>query len=180
MKNISILALEIYQKLGKKHSNLTELREATKKYILSEISQWTVKSTLQGDNYFFKPKEFSGDKKSSPFEIGLFKTGMPGLSDLHELKFGNLDAETDEDRFKWEDSDPYKLQKALFLKTVLETKVKPLIDSGRIEGIVFQPYDGDGLGDQRYSYFYNMYLKLGKDKYDLEKGDEGVYFITPK
>ena len=179
MESISILALEIYKKLGQKYTSPAKLREATKNYILSEISQWTVKSTQQGDSYFFKPKEFSGDKSSSPFEVRLFNSSMPGLSGLHEIKFGNLNAETDAERFKWENSDPYKLQKALFLKTVLETKVIPLLNSGKIEGIVFEPYDGDGLGDQRYSYFYNMYSKLGRDKYDLEKDGE-VYFITPK
>lgn len=179
MESISILAIEIYQKLGKKYTSLSKLREATKNYILSEISQWTIKSTQQGDNYFFKPEEFSGDKNSSPFEVRLFKSGMPGLSDFHEIKFGNLNAETDSERFKWERSDPYKFQKALFLKTVLETKVIALLNSGKIGGIVFEPYDVDGLGDQRYSFFYNMYSKLGKDKWDLEK-DDGVYFITPK
>lgn len=181
MRALNIIAIETYQKLEKHYSNLTERREATKQYILNEITQWGIKTLEQGDNYFFRPKEFKGDKNSPPFEIRLLKS--KAIEEYHELKFGNLNASTDEERYKWDDKDPYKLQKALFLKKVLESKIKPLFDSGEIMGIIFQPYDGDGLADDRYSYFYNMYSKLGKDKYDLDKGEfetEGTYFITPK
>jgi hypothetical protein len=181
MKPLSILALEIYQKLGKQYPNLTERREATKQYILNEITQWNIKTLNQGDNYFFKPKEFIGDKNSPPFEVRLLKS--KAVEGYHELKFGNLNASTDKEKFKWDDKDPYRLQKALFLSKVLESKIKPLFETGKIIGIMFQPYNGDGLADDRYSYFYNMYSKLGKDKYDLDKGEfeaEGTYFIEPK
>lgn len=181
MRALNIIAIETYQKLEKHYSNLTERREATKQYILNEITQWGIKTLEQGDNYFFRPKEFKGDKNSPPFEIRLLKS--KAIEEYHELKFGNLNASTDEERYKWDDKDPYKLQKALFLRKVLESKIKSLFDSGEIMGIIFQPYDGDGLADDRYSYFYNMYSKLGKDKYDLDKGEfeaEGTYFITPK
>jgi hypothetical protein len=178
---LNVIVIEIYQKLGKYYLNLTERREATKQYILNEITQWDIKTLKQGDNYFFKPKEFIGDKNSSPFEVRLLKS--KAVEGYHELKFGNLNASTDEEKFKWDDKDPYKLQKALFLSKVLELKIKSLFETGEIIGIMFQPYDGDGLADDRYSYFYNMFSKLGKDKYDLDKGEfeaEGTYFITPK
>jgi len=181
MRALNIIAIETYQKLEKHYPNLTERREATKQYILNEITQWSIKTLKQGDNYFFRPKEFIGDKNSPPFEIRLLKS--KAVEEYHELKFGNLNAETDEEKFKWDDKDPYKLQKALFLRKVLESKIKSLFDSGEIMGIIFQPYDGDGLADDRYSYFYNMYSKLGKDKYDLDKDEfktEDTYFITPK
>jgi len=181
MRALTILAIEIYQKLGKHYPNLTECREATRQYILNEITQWGIKTLEQGDNYFFKPKEFIGDKNSPPFEIRLLKS--KAVEGYHELKFGNLNAPTDEEKFKWDDKDPYRLQKALFLSRVLESKIKPLFESGKVIGIMFQPYDGDGLANDRYSYFYNMFSKLGKDKYDLDKGEfeaEGTYFITPK
>ena len=48
-------------------------------------------------------------------------------------------------------------------------RIRSLFETAKITGIMFQPYDGDGLADDRYSYFYNMYSKLGKDKYNLEK-----------
>jgi len=181
MRSLTILAIPIYQTLGKKYLNLTERAEATKQYIINEITQWTIKSLNQDENYFFKPNQFQGSSKSTPFEVRLLKS--KALEGYHELKFGNLNAEEDEEKFKWDDNDPYKLQKALFLKNVLETKVKKLLDSEHIMGILFQPYKGDGLEDDRLSYFYNMYSKLGKDKYDLDKGEfeaEGTYFITPK
>lgn len=181
MESLSKLAIPIYQKLSEKYFNLTERREATKQYILTEITQWEIKALEQGDNYFFKPKEFIGDKNSPPFEVRLLKSKT--IEGWHELKFGNLNASNDEEKFKWNDKDPYKLQKALFLVKVLESKIKPLFETEKIIGIMFQPYDGDGLADDRYSYFYNMYSKLGKDKYNLEKGEfeaEGTYFITKK
>jgi hypothetical protein len=181
MRALNVIAIEIYQKLGKQYSNLTERREATKQYILNEITQWGVKSIEQGGNYFFKPKEFIGDKNSPPFEVRLLKS--KAIEGWHELKFGNLNAPTDEEKFKWNDEDPYRLQKALFLKKVLESQIKALFENKKITGMMFQPYDGDGLADDRYSYFYNMYSKLGKDKYDLNKGEfeaEGTYFIEPK
>lgn len=181
MRSLTTLAVPIYQRLGKKYPNLTERAEATKQYILNEISHWTIKSLENDGNYFFKPKEFQGDSKSAPFEVRLLKS--KALEDYHELKFGNLNAEDDEEKFKWDNNDPYKLQKALFLKNVLETKVKRLFDSGNIMGILFQPYTGDGLQDDRVSYFYNMYSKLGKGEYDFEKGEfetDGTYFITKK
>jgi hypothetical protein len=181
MRALNIIVIEIYQKLENYYPNLTERREATKQYILNEITQWDIKTLKQGDNYFFKPKEFIGDKNSPPFEVRLLKS--KAVEGYHELKFGNLNASTDEEKFKWNDNDPYKLQKALFLSKVLELKIKSLFETGEIIGIMFQPYDGDGLADDRYSYFYNMFSKLGKDKYDLDKGEfeaEGTYFITPK
>jgi hypothetical protein len=181
MRALSIIAIEIYQKLGKYYPNLTERREATKQYILNEITQWDVKTLEQGDNYFFKPIGFIGNKNSPPFEIRLLKS--KAVDGYHELKFGNLNASDDGERYKWDDKDPYRLQKALFLVKVLESKIKPLFETGKIMGILFQPYNGDELADDRYSYFYNMYSKLGKDKYDLDKGKfetEGTYFITPK
>jgi hypothetical protein len=181
MKPLNVIVVEIYQKLEKYYFNLTERREATKQYILNEITQWNIKTLEQEGNYFFRPKEFIGDKNSPPFEIRLLKS--KALEGYHELKFGNLNAETDEERYKWDDKDIYKLQKALFLRKVLESKIKSLFETKKIMGIMFQPYEGDGLADDRYSYFYNMYSKLGKNNYDLDKGEfetEGTYFITPK
>lgn len=177
---LTILAAEIYTEMGE-YLNLSEKREATKQYILNEISQWKISSMEQSGNYFFKPIEFKGNKNSPPFEIRLLRS--KALEGYHELKFGNLNATDDETRFKWDNKDPYRLQKALFLKRVLESNIKSLFDKGSITGIMFQPYDGDGLADDRYTYFYNMYTKLGKDKYDLDVGEfetQGTYFVTSK
>lgn len=180
MRALTVLATEIYTKMGN-YPTLAEKREATKRHILTEVTQWRVKVLEQNGNYFFRPEEFKGDSTSPPFEVRLLKSNA--VEQFHELKFGNLNAEDDQTRFKWDDKDPYRLQKALFLRRVLEQEVRSLFESGRIIGILFQPYNGDGLANDRYSYFYNMYMKLGRDEYDLEKGEfeaEGTYFITPK
>jgi hypothetical protein len=178
MRPISILAIPIYQKLSEQYSNPTKRIKATKQYILNEVTQWSIKSLDQDGNYFFKPKEFSGDNKSLPFEVRLIKGGpYPGM---YELKFGNLNADNDKDRYYWDDKDPYRLQKALFLRNVLELKIASMLQKGKIDAIVFSPYDEDGLGEERYSYFYNMYSKLGKDKFDLQLIDDSTYVITKK
>ena len=182
MRALNVIAIEIYQKLGKQYPNLNERREATKQYILNEITQWEVKTLKQGDNYFFKPVGigFNGDKNSPPFEVRLIFD--PELQ-YHQLKFGNLNAETDEEKFKWNDKDPYRLQKALFLRNVLPSKVKILLQNEDIMGIFFIPYDKDDLGSDRLSYFLNMYSNLNKNDFELEKGEfetDGMYFITKK
>lgn len=176
MKTLSILATEIYQDLSKQYPNLSELREVTKHYLLNEVTQWTIKGFEQNNSYFIKPKEFSGDDNSAPFEVRLIDIGDG--SGYHELKFGNLNTEDDEDRYAWDNKDPYRLQKALFLRNVLESVVVKLLDADKIKGVLFQPYNGDGLGDQRYSYFYNMYSKLKKDGYKLNKVGHNTYVIT--
>jgi hypothetical protein len=178
MRSLTILAIPIYQKLSEQYPNVAQRTEATREYILKEITQWTIKSLEQDDNYFFKPKKFSGDDKSLPFEVRLIKGGpYPGM---YELKFGDLNADNDKDRYYWNDKDPYRLQKALFLRKVLESKIAAMLQSGKINAIVFSPYDEDGLGSDRYSYFYNMYSKLGKDKFDLQLIDANTYAITKK
>ena len=159
MESTSKLAIPIYQKLSRKYSNLTERREATKQYILNEITQWSIKSLEQDEGYFYKPVEFKETKDSKPFQIWLTNEG----DKTYELKFGDLNTPTDEEKFKWDDNDPYKLQKALFLVKVLENKVIPLFKNDKIEKIKFTPYDGDGLGEDRLSYFYNMFSKLNKN-----------------
>lgn len=176
MRALSLLATEIYQKLGQ-HSNLAEKREATKQYILNEITQWTTKPAHIGDVRVFKPIEFMGSETSTPFQVRLVHTPENGFE---ELKFGNLNATTDQEKYVWDDKDPNRLLKALFLHNVLEKKVAPLLKSGEIKGVHFTPYDQDELGDERYSYFYNMFTRLNTDKqYDF-KNIDGSYLITKK
>lgn len=175
MRSLNTVALEIYQKLGKKFTNLTERREATKQYILKEITQWNIKKANLNNLIAYKPLEFQGTEESTPFEIRLV---LDEEDNIWELKFGDLNAETDEERFKWDDKDPMRLLKALFLRKVLETEVNSFIKQGN--QIKFTPYNGDGLGDDRYSYFYNMFTKLNKNKkYSLTK-KEGTYYINTK
>lgn len=132
MRALTTIAVEIYQNLKEQYNSPFERAEATRQYILNEITHWEVKTSEQGDNYFFKPKEFIGDKNSPPFEVRLLKS--KALEGYHELKFGNLNASTDEERYKWDDKDPYRLQKALFLMKVLESKIKYLFETGKITG----------------------------------------------
>jgi hypothetical protein len=175
MESLTILAIPIYQKLGKQYPNLTERREATKQYILNEIARWGIKETDHINSYFFKPVEFKGTQNSKPFDVRLMYDDNSGL---HELKFGNLNASTDSEKFEWNKNDPYKLQKALFLNDIINKKVIPLLQNDTIKGIQFEPYDGDGLGDDRLSYFSNMYNKLGNG-FTWYKEDN-TYYIKKK
>lgn len=178
MRSLTTLSTAIYQKLGKNYSTLTERKNATKQYILNEITHWSIKTVNKDGGYLFKPKEFQGTDKSLPFEVGLKPAGpYPGM---YELNFGDLNAATDKEMYIWDDKDPNRLQKALFLRKVLESKIGPMLKNGDISAIVFSAFNEDGLGEERYSYFYNMYSKLGKDKFDMQMIDNDTYVITKK
>jgi hypothetical protein len=176
MRALTVLAIPIYQSLGKQYPNLTERREATRQYLL-EITHWTIKELIQGNNYFFKPVEFNPVDKVDEFQVRLI---YDTETKYHELKFGKLNAENDEEAYEWDDDDPQKLLKALFLHDVLNKKVIPLLKSNSIEGIQYKPYDGDGLGDERLSYFNNMYMKLGKDHYSLKHNPDIDKYVIIK
>jgi hypothetical protein len=174
MKSLSMLAMPIYQKLVGRYPNLSERREATKQYLLKEITHWGIKELTQNEGYFFKPSEFNGTENSKPFQIRL----IPENDGFYDLKFGNLNAPTDEERFEWDENDPYKLQKALFLYNVINKKIISLLENDIIKGIQFEPYNGDGLGDERLVYFSNMYNKLGKNFTWYKKGN--THYIKKK
>jgi hypothetical protein len=179
MRALTILATEVYQSLGK-YTNLTEKKEATKQYILTEISQWGVRKLNQGNIIIFKPKEFRGTNDSSPFEVRLV---YDPNDNFWELKFGNLNAPNSEDQFKWDDNDPNRLPKALFLQKVMDNEIIPFLKNTENEGIKFEPYDGDGLEDDRLSYFQNMFRKLNKGEFEFNKGyfeEDNTWYITKK
>jgi hypothetical protein len=178
MESLTKLAIPIYQKLGKQYPNLTERLEATKQYILNEITNWTIKGLTQNKNYFFKPNEFNGTEDSTPFEIRLVY--IPDY-DIYQLKFGNLNATSEDERYKWSKDDPFKLSKALFFQNVITNKIIPLLKSGDIRSIEFMPHDEDELGDDRLSYFRNIFDKLGKNEFKWNGPDnEGRYYISSK
>jgi hypothetical protein len=180
MRALTILANEIYQKLGKQHPNLTERKKATKQYILTEITQWGIRKLNQGNTIIFKPKEFKGTNDSSPFEVRLV---YDPNDNFWELKFGNLNAPNSEDQFKWDDNDPNRLPKALFLQKVMDGEIIPFLKNTENEGIKFEPYDGDGLEDDRLSYFQNMFRKLNKGEFEFNKGyfeEDNTWYITKK
>jgi hypothetical protein len=179
MRALTILATEVYQSLGK-YTNLTEKKEATKQYILTEISQWGVRKLNQGNILIFKPKEFKGTNDSSPFEVRLV---YDPNDNFWELKFGNLNATTPEEQFKWDDNDPNRLPKAIFLQKVMNSEIIPFLNNTDSEGIKFEPYDGDGLEDDRLSYFQNMFRKLNKNEYELNQGyfeEDDTWYVTKK
>jgi len=180
MKSLTLLAIEIYQKLGKEYPNLTERREATKQYILTEITQWSIKKLNQGNVIIFKPREFKGTNDSSPFEVRLV---YDSNDNFWELKFGNLNAPTPEDQFKWDNNDSNRLPKALFLQKIMNDEIIPFMKNTESEGIKFEPYDGDGMEDDRLSYFQNMFRKLNINEFEFNKGysdEDGTWYITKK
>lgn len=178
MISMTKLAIEIYQKLGKQYPNLNERKKATKNHILTEITQWNVKRMEMKNSIFFKPEEFNGSIESDPFEVRL----VYDINDnFWELKFGNLNTSTPEEQFKWNENDPFRLQKSLFLIKVLENELINFMKNTKSKGIKFIPFDGDGLGDERLSYFQNMFKKLNKNEFTFQKGyleeDETYYII---
>ena len=180
MKSLTLLAIEIYQKLGKEYPNLTERREATKQYILTEITQWSIKKLNQGNVIIFKPREFKGTNDSSPFEVRLV---YDSNDNFWELKFGNLNAPTPEDQFKWDNNDSNRLPKALFLQKIMNDEVIPFMKNTESEGIKFEPYNGDGMEDDRLSYFQNMFRKLNSNEFEFNKGysdEDDTWYITKK
>ena len=178
MESLTKLAIPIYQTLGKKFPNLNERYKATKKYILNEITRWGVKELIQNKNYFFKPDEFKGNEDSTPFEVRLVY--IPDY-DIYQLKFGNLNATTEEEMYRWDKNDPFRLQKALFLQTVITNKIIPLLKSKEVRSIEFMPHTEDEFGEDRLTYFRNMFDKLGKDEFKWSGPDvEGRYYISNK
>jgi hypothetical protein len=178
MESLTKLSIPIYQKLGKQYPNLNERYKSTKQYILNEITRWGVKELIQNKNYFFKPNEFNGNEDSTPFEVRLVY--IPDY-DMYQLKFGNLNATSEEEMYRWDKNDPFRLQKALFLQTVITNKIIPLLKSKEVRSIEFMPHDEDELGDDRLSYFRNIFDKLGKDEYKWSGPDnEGRYYISNK
>ena len=175
MESLTILAIPIYQQLRKQYPNLNERIEATTQHILNEVTQWSIKELIQDGNYYFKPVEFEGTEDSKPFQVRLV------LEDngFYNLKFGNLNASSASKMFQWDKNDPYKLNKALFLYNVINKKIVPLLQNNTIERIQFEPYEEDELGDDRLSYFRNMFDKLGKDKFTWYKEDN-IYYIKKK
>ena len=178
MRAITVLALEYYKKVNfNKFVSLESRSKETQRLILNEVTRWKIKSTKQGNNYFYKPIDFVDTEKSNPIEVRLFDTETEYG---HELKFGDLNMRHDVDRFKWDDKDPFRMSKALFVMDVLEKHVANLLMTGEIKTISFSPYSGDDLDDDRLSYFKNMFNKINKNaKFSWSKVDDS-YVIKRK
>jgi hypothetical protein len=178
MESLTKLIIPIYQQISKRYTNLLERKKATKQYILNEITRWSINKTQNINNYFFRPDGFKGTQDSKPFDVRLM---YDVNADSYELKFGNLNASSASKMFQWDDKDPYKLQKALFLADVINKEIIPLMINGDVTKIQFSPHDEDDLANDRLSYFRNMFDKLGKDKFNWKYNkEEDKYFITKK
>lgn len=169
MESLSTLIVKIYQTQCNHYSNIDEQVVATKHHILNEITQWGIQVKPTPGMVTFIP---DGNNLSSRFEVRLLHKSN---SDMWELKFGNLSADNEEEMYSWESTD--KLQKALFVREVLEKYIAPALENNTINGIEFRPYDGDGKGNDRLSYFKNMYHKLAKSKYVMSQ-EGNTYYIT--
>ena len=169
MVSLSTLIAEIYQTQCTRYSSIDEQVAATKHYMLNEITQWGVQVKPSPGIVAFVPV---GNNLTSQFEVRLLHKAN---TDMWELKFGNLSATSEEEMYAWESTD--KLQKALFLREVLEKYVVPALEDNTINGIEFRPYAGDGLERERLSYFKNMYNKLAKSKYVMSQ-EGNTYYIT--
>ena len=176
MRQISILAIEYYRRVGIKKT-LQERFEATKQLILKEVTRWPVKMMQQGSSYFFKPKGFDGTDTSPAFEVRLIDSETEWG---HDLKFGNLNKATDAEKYYWSDEDPKRMQKALFLIEVLENYVAKLLASGKVKAISFHPYNEDDLGSDRLSYFRRMFDKVNRNREFTWIEKEGGFLIKKK
>ena len=169
MVSLSILIAEVYQTQCTRYSSIDEQVAATEHYILNEITKWSIQVKPTPGVVAFVPV---GNNLASRFEVRLLHKAN---TDMWELKFGNLSATSEEEMYAWESTD--KLQKALFLREVLEKYVVPALEDNTIKGIEFRPYADDGLESDRLSYFKNMYHKLAKSKYTLSQ-EGNTYYIT--
>lgn len=177
MRSITFLTLEIYQKANKIGMSVEEKIQATKNIILTEITQWTVKELVRNNDYFFTPVGFKPTLESPPFEVRL---AYNEEFDMHELKFGDMSSIEIEDKYRWSDTDPFRLQKALFLYKVLN-RISKLLEKGDLDGITFAPWSGDGLGSDRMSYFKNMFKKINGGKFEMiYRKDLNLYIIQKK
>jgi len=52
------------------------------------------------------------------------------------------------------------------------------MEKGKISGIVFEPWNEDGWGEDRLSYFRNMYGKLKTTGFTWEKREK--YYVIRK
>ena len=178
MEYITTLARPIYQMLFDEYPKMNDRINATKRFILENITQWTIKKRIDDNgNYIFKPKEFEGLEGSDSFEVILLKNGN---TKDYQLKFGNFKESDPKKMYAKKDSDSHKLRKALFLINVLQKEVVKLFYDNEIETIYFDPYSEDGLGSDRLAYFKNMFNKLNKDDdFELTKMHD-IYSINKK
>lgn len=162
MRSVTVLAIEFYQRVDRsKFVTESSRTQETKRLILKEVTRWKVKSLKQDNNYFFKPYDFVGTENSSPIEVRLIDTET---EDGHDLKFGDLNKPSNKDKYAWNDKDPNRMSKALFVRDVLENKVAKLLLSGEIKTVSFSPFDEDDLGSDRLSYFRNMFDKINSNR----------------
>ena len=169
MESLSSLIAKVYQTQCSHYSSIDEQVAATKHYMLNEITSWGINIKPTPGIVAFVPV---GSNLASQFEVRLLHKSD---SNMWELKFGNLSAESEEEMYAWDSTD--KLQKALFVRDVLEQYVIPALENNTINGIEFRPYDGDGKSSDRLSYFKNMYGKLSKSQYGMSK-EGNTYYIT--
>lgn len=176
MKAISVLAIEYYNRVGRKQTLQERLRE-TKQLIIKEVTKWQVKMLTQGTNYFFKPVGFEGTENSPAFEVRLIDSETEWG---HDLKFGDLNQPTDSKKYQWSDEDPKKMQKALFLITVLEDYVAKLLEAGKIKTVSFAPYADDELASDRLTYFKRMFDRINKNNRYAWIERNGNYLIRKR
>lgn len=172
---LSVL-VEIDQKINTIGMSLTERNKNLWRHLLTEVTQWGIRTIDQSPlSYIFIP-ETSPEEETS-FSVQLVQSmENPGY---WQLKFGNLKAGTDKEKYTWDKKDPQRLRKALFLRNVLEQKVKGMLENGDIGLLYFTPYLDDGLGDERRYFFNNLFDKL-KPQGARMWGEENTYFIEGK
>lgn len=161
---LSYILLEMYQQNLSKYGRGKNNEDAIKQ-LINEVTKWNIKSLNLGNTISFKPKE------NNNFEVRLI---LDKENNVWELKFGNLNATTDDERFKWEKNDPYRMQKSIFLNNIFQEEIPKLLDNNTIEKIQFNPYDGDGLGEMRLEMFEDIVNKINK----INKNNKTHYKMT--
>jgi hypothetical protein len=169
------LILEVYSQFSAKQYTLSERSRLTHNFILNEIDKWGIKTYPTNSNsYIFYPKDFVKPLSNSPLiQVSLTKT-----IDGWELKFGDLN--NPKDPYKWIDNDPNRLQKALFVKDVLENKIIPIILDNKIDKFFYPIENEDNKEQRRKSFFDNMLQKIEQTtpyKIIQEKIDN-LYWVT--
>ena len=175
MITLKELILEVYSKYPASKYSLSERSSLTNSFIINEITRWSVKELPTNKNsYVFYPKEFTKPLPNSP----LIQIALTHTIEGWELKFGDLD--NPNDPYRWDDNDPNRRQKALFIKDVLENQIIPIILDNKISKFFYPIEDSDGKEEKRKSFFNNMLKKIERTTpYNInQKKINNLYWVT--
>jgi hypothetical protein len=174
VRSYALILMEIYS--TQKGKNIEDRIQKTKNH-LQEITTWSIKKPFVTSKFTIYSPDIQINNPEERWGVYLEERNDMG-DNVWEIKFGYYNKPDPEDKFFWKDNDPERFQKSHFIQNVLKTEISPLLKVNNSK-IIFDPYDGDGRGDDRLSYFTNMFIKtFNPQEYEMRKEDE--YWLIKK